>query len=107
LLAHTLRGDGWVVYEAADGLEALRLLEKNHTGPIDLVVTDLVMPRMSGRELCERLSQFRPGTKVLYLSGHTEDTIDRYRVAVEEHPFLPKPFSPSALLDNVRELLGS
>ncbi len=106
LLAHALRAGGWPVLEATDGLDALRLLKENHTGPIDLVVTDMVMPRMSGRELCERLAALRPGIKVLYLSGHTEDTADRHQVSAGGQPFLPKPFSPSALVGKVRELLG-
>jgi two-component system cell cycle sensor histidine kinase/response regulator CckA len=106
LLVHTLRGDGWAVHEAADGLEALRFLERNHTGPIDLVVTDMIMPRMNGRELSERLSQVRPGIKVLYLSGHTEDMIDRHQVSVGQHSFLPKPFTPAALVAKVRALVG-
>jgi two-component system cell cycle sensor histidine kinase/response regulator CckA len=106
LLTHTLRADGWAVLEATDGLGALRLLQQNHTGPLDLVVADTVMPRMSGRELCERLTALRPGIKVLFLSGHTEDTADRHQVSVAGQPFLPKPFTPSALIGKVRELLG-
>jgi two-component system, cell cycle sensor histidine kinase and response regulator CckA len=99
-----LESGGYTVIEARDGAEALGLAEK-HKGEIDLLITDMVMPRMTGQELAARLKEKQPGLRMLYMSGYSE------RAAAESmHPdpsvrLLAKPFSRSALLRAVHELL--
>jgi CheY-like chemotaxis protein len=92
------------VREAQSGLQALQICGQ-HRGPIHLLVTDVVMPQMSGRQVAERLLAQRPGLKVLYLSGYTEDAVVRHGVVETEVAFLSKPFTPAALADKVREVL--
>jgi two-component system cell cycle sensor histidine kinase/response regulator CckA len=100
-----LEGAGYRVLEAASGFEALRL-SSGHGGRLDLLLTDVVMPGMSGRELAERLAPVRPGMKVLYMSGHTDDAIFHHGVAQAGTGFLQKPFTPETLERRIRELLG-
>ena len=95
---------GYTVLEARGGREALALAA-GHRGPIDILVTDLVMPELNGRELAERLRAERPAIKVLYVSGYTEDTVVRHGVAEGTDSFLPKPFTPEVLARKVREVL--
>jgi two-component system, cell cycle sensor histidine kinase and response regulator CckA len=106
LAVWALRGQGYVVLEAESGEEALRVAQE-HPGEITLLVTDVVMPQMSGKELAERLQTQRPGIKVLYSSGYTEDTIMHHGVLDPGIAFLPKPFTPSVLARRVREVLDS
>jgi len=94
---------GYTVVEASDGQEAIRLAGL-HEGPIDLLVTDVVMPGMSGRELSERLSVSRPELKTLFMSGHTERALQDHGISEHER-ILWKPFSPEALAAKVREVL--
>jgi PAS domain S-box-containing protein len=101
-----LEGAGYRVLEASSGFEALRV-SAGHAGRLDLIVTDVVMPGMSGRELAERLAPSRPGMKVLYMSGHTDDAIFHHGVTQAGTGFLQKPFTPDALERRVRALLGS
>jgi PAS domain S-box-containing protein len=106
LARQVLESAGYVVLEAGNGEEALRRAE-GHTGRIDLLVSDVVMPGLGGRELAERLLARDPALRVLYLSGHTEDQVVRHGVARAEVHFLPKPFSPGALVGKVGEILGA
>jgi CheY-like chemotaxis protein len=101
-----LEGAGYRVLEASSGFEALRV-SAGHNGRLDLLLTDVVMPGMSGRELAERLAPVRPAMKVLYMSGHTDDAIFHHGVTQAGTGFLQKPFTPDALERRVRELLGS
>ena len=91
---------------AANGEEALRVLER-HEEQVHLMVTDVVMPGMSGRILAERFDRTRPGMKVLYMSGYTDDVVVRHGVLAEGMPFLSKPFTAAELIRKVREVLDS
>ncbi len=104
LLAEALTDHGYAVIAAAGGEEALRLAEA-HEGPIHLVVTDVVMPGMSGRELVDRLVPRRPEARILYLSGYASDEMVRHGVLDPGASLLTKPFSLDALLAKVREVL--
>jgi two-component system CheB/CheR fusion protein len=99
-----LESRGYTVLEAANGPEALRVA-RGHNGPIHLMVTDVVMPRMSGREVAFQLAPERPAMKVMYMSGHTEDAIIHHGVLEKGLAFLPKPFTQEALVSRVRRLL--
>jgi len=96
--------NGYIVLEAADGPTALQLAEQ-HAGPIDLLVSDMVMPRMDGRQLAERLAAARPGIKVLLMSGYTDDAVMRHGVLNSETAFLQKPFAVEALPAKVRQVM--
>ena len=100
-----LRGAGFTVCVAADGDEALRLLGEARGPAVDLVVTDVVMPRLGGLELAARLRERRPGLPVLFVSGYTEHAADLQGRLDERTTFLSKPFTPQDLLRAVRQLL--
>lgn len=103
LIRELLEQRGYTVMEASDALEAIALAE-NHDGPIDLLLTDLVMPRIGGHELAKRLRQRRPGLRVIYMSGYSGDALH----AVEkEANFLEKPFKPDVLAGFIRRVLGA
>jgi predicted ATPase/signal transduction histidine kinase/ActR/RegA family two-component response regulator len=104
LAREILGANGYTVLAAADGPSALAL-SASRDGPIDLLLTDLVMPRMSGRELAERLRKERLEMRVLYMSGHTDDAIVRHGVVAASASFLQKPFSPTSLLSRARQVL--
>ena len=104
LMRNVLKRQGYEVLEAANGGAALLLCEC-HEGPIHLMITDVVMPEMSGRELTDRLTRLRPEMKVLFMSGYTDDTIVRHGILESDIAFLQKPFTPHALALKVRELL--
>ncbi len=99
-----LKLNGYRVLEAADGTEALRIC-RQHPGEIQLLVTDLVMPGMSGRELAERLRSEQAEVKVLYMSGYTDDSVVHAGGAQAGMAFLQKPFSPTTFTHKVREVL--
>ena len=105
LVRDTLVAKGYQVLEAESG-EAGLGMSAAHTGKIDLVITDVVMPGMGGRELVKRLVGARPDTKVLYLSGYTEDAIVSDGSIESSTAFLQKPFSLQSLSRKVREVLG-
>ncbi len=100
----TLEAYGYTVLVAASGDEALRSVER-HEGPIHLLLTDVVMPGMRGRELEQRLASLRPDIKVLYVSGYTNNAIVHRGVLEPGVAFLQKPFAPDTLAKKVREVL--
>ncbi len=104
LAREVLERHGYTVLEASDGLQALHRYEAGPAG-IDMILTDVVMPRMSGRELVDRVRAIRPDVRVLYMSGYTEDAILRHGVLDASTVLLGKPFAPTALLAKIREVL--
>jgi two-component system cell cycle sensor histidine kinase/response regulator CckA len=99
-----LQRGGYIVLEATGGLDALELLRKSPR-LIDLLLTDVVMPEMSGRELVEKATSLRPGLKVLFMSGYTDDTVVHHGVLEAGVAFLQKPLTPERLSMKVREVL--
>ncbi len=106
LVMDVLEANGYTVLVARHSEEAFKL-NGRYKGLIHLLLTDVVMPKMSGRELAERLRSSRPRMKVLYMSGYTDDAVVRHGVLAEGTAFLQKPFTPNALLQKVHEILGS
>jgi two-component system cell cycle sensor histidine kinase/response regulator CckA len=104
LASRILGGHGYRVVEAGNGESALAAAEA-FAGAIHLLVTDVVMPGMSGRQLAERLVAVRPAVKVLYMSGYTDDAVVRHGILQAETPFLQKPFTPAALIQKVSEVM--
>jgi YesN/AraC family two-component response regulator len=93
------------VIEAADGEQALRLIEEaDH--PVDLLLTDVVMPGMSGTELVEAIAVRDPRTRVLFMSGYSDDLIARHGVAVGAQPLVHKPFQAEDLIAAVSEVMS-
>ncbi len=105
LAKRTLEMYGYSVLEAEDGEDALRQVSAEGGNTIAIVIADIVMPRLGGRELGERLKQVRPGFPILYMSGHTGDELARRRLLDSSVPFLQKPFHPDELVVRVQELL--
>ena len=104
VVGEILRSHGYTVLEADDGDQALQL-SAEHEGVIHLVVTDLVMPHMGGRELADRMMPGRPDVRVLFVSGYTDDTITDYEALGAD--FLEKPFTAPDLVRKVREVLNT
>ncbi len=105
IAVRALEDGGYKVLEAENGLHALGVAE-SHPGPLDLVVTDLIMPRMGGRELVERLRKIRPELRALYTSGYAEEGPSELQIPSSEADFIHKPFTGSNLAMRVREALG-
>lgn len=98
-----LKKQGYRVLEATNGLEALDIAKSEDT--IDLLLTDIVMPLMSGRRLAEEFNKIHPETKIVYASGYTDDTIVRAEIQQEARAFIQKPFTPSTLANSIRTVL--
>jgi len=99
-----LKRSGYNILEAQDGEEAL-MVSRAHEGPIHLLLTDVVMPKMSGRELADRLQELRPETKVLFMSGYTDNAIIRHGTLRSDVNFMQKPFTPELLSQRIRRIL--
>ncbi len=106
LVVKLLVGQGYTVISAKNGKEALEVAEA-HNSPIQLLLSDVVMPVLNGRELAGKLVLQRPDIKVLFMSGYTDDTIVQKGIENSRSEFIGKPFSPSALLQKVRDVLSS
>ena len=98
-----LTAQGYRVLEASDGLDALRVAE-DYDGSLDLLATDMVMPSMGGPALARKLSARRPGLKVLFMSGYTDDAVGRGELGPRD-AFLQKPVDPAMLARKVRQVL--
>jgi CheY-like chemotaxis protein len=108
LIRRVLAQSGYAVLTVAHGKEALALFEaKESSTPIDLVLTDLVMPQMGGVELVEKLKQSQPNLKVIGMSGYTDGVVARKNIFRLVDTYLQKPFTPSGLLNKVREVLDT
>jgi CheY-like chemotaxis protein len=101
-----LASRGYNVLAAADG-EAALVLARQYPHPIDLLLTDVVMPGINGRELAELMTQERPELRVLFASGYTDDASLLHGIRTDELSFLQKPFSPADLVRRVRSLLDA
>ena len=106
MVRRTLVRLGYQVLEAAGGPEALELV-RSHTGAIDLLVSDVIMPKMNGRELYQALRQLLPSLKVLYISGYDANIVSRHGILEHGIHFLQKPFSTAALAHKVRQGLDA
>ncbi len=106
ITSFSLRMYGYNVLTARDGDEALKKT-RGYSGSISLLISDVVMPNMGGRELAEKLLQEQPAVKVLYMSGYTDDSIVLHGVLGEGINYLEKPFSPESLARRVREVLDA
>ena len=106
-LAGRVLGKAGYTILAAEDAEAALEYARDYSGVIHLVVTDVVMPRVSGSALIEELTSIRPGVKVLYMSGYTDDAVVHRGALEPGTSFIQKPFSPSGLARKVREVLES
>jgi len=104
LMRRILERSGYLVLEAEHGAQALERCV-SHQGAIDLVVSDIVMPNMGGRELAQRLSEVRPNSRLLFVSGFTDDELMQQGFFIPGSAYLQKPFSPAALVAKISEML--
>ncbi len=105
LLQESLEANGYSVLVARDGAEALQIAE-GHAGAIPIMVTDVIMPGMTGPKIMELMERIRPGIKVLYISGYSDESVVSHGLIGAGRAFLSKPFGPEALLQKVRESLS-
>ena len=105
LVVHTLRKRGFCVFETTDPEHGVTLFEE-HQDEIDMLLTDVVMPFMSGPTLAETLTRIKPQLKVLFMSGHTDNKVSFEKILEQGVPFLPKPFASDTLIKKVRETLA-
>ena len=106
LACAALLAQGYNVLDASGGVEALEICAK-HPNSIDLVITDLVMPAMSGRQLAGNIARLRPNSKILYMSGYTDDVAVRHGLVGPSFEFLQKPFTRTTLAQKVRNVLDT
>jgi hypothetical protein len=106
LVRVALQSNGYRVLESSDAQQACKILEES-LEPIHLLLTDVVMPHMSGKELAERVATHYTGSQVLYMSGYTDNAVVLHSVLEATAHFLQKPFTPKALLKKVREVLDA
>jgi DNA-binding response OmpR family regulator len=104
--ARVLTRHGYDVHDAATPAQALALADQ-HRGAIDLLLTDMILPGMNGAELASRLRASRPETRVLYMSGDTDATIQSHSLSIHASDLLEKPFTSTTLLHKVRQLLDA
>ena len=104
LTTNILEGAGYSVIAAGGGAEAAKLCA-DRNGPIDLLLTDVVMPRTSGKEVADQLTKMQPGLKVLFMSGYTDEAIVHHGVLDSNVEFIQKPFTPVGLSKKIREVL--
>jgi PAS domain S-box-containing protein len=105
LLAATILSNlGYKIYESSNGKEALTMISNKNT-PIDLIITDMIMPEMNGYELAEKLKVIKPDIRIIFTSGYTEDHIASNGIVDESIYFLPKPYSPKTMAKKVRAVL--
>jgi len=104
LVKETLEREGYRVMDAPGPLEARKLSEQ-YKSPIQLLITDVVMPKLNGRELADQLMARRPDMKVLYMSGYTDNAVLNSGILQKDVAFLQKPFTPARLSTRVREVL--
>jgi CheY-like chemotaxis protein len=105
LVQEILQAEGYTVLIAADGDEGLQLCSE-HGEPIDLLLTDVVMPGLSGPEMAQCIMPMHPTIKVVYMSGYASDAIGDHGVLDSNTAFLQKPFTPDILISKVREMLA-
>jgi len=106
LICETLGAHGYAVLEASSGEQAL-LVAQTRRGPIDLLLTDVVLTGIGGPEVAQRLSEQRPNTKILYMSGYTDQAIVHHGILAQRMHFIQKPFAPTALARKIRQVLAN
>jgi DNA-binding NtrC family response regulator len=104
LICNVLRGAGYEVFDARDGEHALEVA-RAVAGEIDLMLTDVIMPRLSGRQLAAKFLEVRPATRVLYMSGYTDDKLGHHGVLDPDVELIQKPLTPEMVLQRVRRML--
>jgi two-component system cell cycle sensor histidine kinase/response regulator CckA len=104
LVRETLLREGYRILDAPGPIEAKKISEQ-HKGPIQMMITDVVMPKINGRDLADQLTSKRPDMRVLYMSGYTDNAVLNSGILEKEVAFLQKPFTPTSLTEKVREVL--
>ncbi len=105
VLSRMLRPQPLAILEAGSAAEALAVTTA-HTGPIDLLLSDVILPETSGERLAEQLRQVRPGLKVIWISGYSEEVLGEHGIGASDPNFLQKPFTADALVRKIRQVLG-